>query len=78
VGWVNATPVGREFGNPDYDRLARQAFDAQTGVFNTAHKKKKDRSVFELAGMFKTDKHVAIEHMRVKPGDNYQDQTLQR
>jgi hypothetical protein len=29
------TPVGREFGSPDYDRLMQEDFDNKTGVFNS-------------------------------------------
>ncbi|MGH8436075.1 MAG: hypothetical protein ACRERX_16725 [Pseudomonas sp.] len=76
--WEYAAPVGREFGSPDYDRLTRQDLENQTGVFDPAYKKKKGRSVLKLAGMFKSEKHVEIEDMRIKPGDNYRDQTLER
>lgn len=34
IAWGSMTPVGREFGSPDYDRLTQEDFDNKTGVFN--------------------------------------------
>lgn len=34
IAWDSMTPVGREFGSPDYDRLMQEDFDDKTGVFS--------------------------------------------
>lgn len=66
--WEFTAPVGREFGSPDYERLMREDLANQTEVFDPAFIKKSG-SVKALAGMFKTDKHVTIEDMRIGPGN---------
>lgn len=61
TAWEFAAPVGREFGSPDFDRLMREDYENQTGVFDPAFIKKSG-SVMTAAGKLKTDKHVSIDH----------------
>lgn len=37
--WLDAVPVGREFGSPDFDRLMREDRENRVGVFSECFQK---------------------------------------